>query len=40
MEKLAEVIQGFLAMRLLANDGVGPQPVQHIFIVIIERSPP
>src|SRR5207245_11262533 len=40
MEKTTEIVHGFLALGLLPDDHVHPQPVQNIFLVVIERPPP
>jgi hypothetical protein len=40
VEELAKIVQGLLALALLADDDVGPQPVQRVFIVEIDPSPP
>src|SRR5260370_30377636 len=40
VEEVAEIVQRFLAFALLADDDVGPQPVQQIFFVEIYTTPP
>ncbi len=40
MEEVAEIVQRFLAFALLADDDVGPQPIQEIFFVEIYTTPP
>src|SRR5205807_10590796 len=40
VEEPAEIVQRFLACALLADDDLGPQPVQQIFFVEIYTTPP
>src|ERR1041384_5276294 len=40
VERMAEVIDRLRSLRLLADDRVHPQPVQNIFIVVVESTPP
>src|SRR5205807_963770 len=38
--KLAEVVERLLALALLADDHIRPQPVERVFIVKIDAAPP
>src|SRR5580704_17896081 len=40
MKNVAKVIHGLLAIGLLSDDRIGPEPVQFIFLVVIERTTP
>src|ERR1700688_4140363 len=40
MEEMAEIVDGFLAFALLADDDVAPKPVQRVFIVEIGSAAP
>src|ERR1035438_800978 len=40
VEELAKIIQRFLAHALLADNDIGPQPVQKVFIVEVDATPP
>src|SRR5689334_16353423 len=40
MEQVTKVVERVLAPSLLPNNRVHPQPVEYVFIVIIERAPP
>src|SRR5579859_2079143 len=40
MKEVAKIVDGFLVVSLLADDGVDPQPVENVFAVIIEFAPP
>src|SRR5882672_9387196 len=37
---MAEIVQGFLAFALLADDDVGPKPGQQALIVEVDSAPP
>src|SRR6185503_788464 len=40
VEEVAEIVDRLLALGLLANDGVGPQPVEFTFLIEIRASAP
>src|SRR6266480_2949686 len=40
VEEMAEIVDRFLALRLLTNDRIYPQPIQDIFVVVIQRTSP
>src|SRR5437868_6661731 len=40
VKEVAEIVHRFFALRLLTNDRIYPQPIQDIFVVIIQRTAP
>src|SRR5947207_10205223 len=40
VKEVAEIVDRFFALRLLTNDRIYPQPIQDIFVVVIQRTSP
>ena len=40
VKELTEVVDGLLIIGLLPDNHVDPEPVQHVFIVVVESAPP
>src|SRR6266446_2913165 len=40
VKEMAKIVDRFLALSLLPNDRIHPQPIQDIFVVIIQRTSP
>ena len=37
---MAEIVHGFGAVGLVANDGIDPEPVEYVFVVVVDGAAP